>query len=191
MTEHELLAEFTKLGALKQGHFQLTSGLHSRQYVQCAAVFEYPAHAEKIVAELVKKLPQDIDTVIAPAIGGISLGYEVARALHCHFIFAEREKGKMALRRGFTLHPQEKILVVEDVVTTGGSVQEILELGRKHDCKVQAVAALVDRSGGRVDFHVPFISLLKLDIETFVPEDCPLCRADEPLTQPGSKGKLD
>lgn len=188
MTSQELLQEFIELGALKEGHFQLTSGLHSQQYVQCAAVFEYPNKAEKIVAELVKKLPRDLDTVIAPAVGGINLGYEVAKALNCRFIFAEREQGKMTLRRGFHLQPQERVLVVEDVVTTGGSVQEILEIAKNNYCRVQAVASLVDRSGGKVDFKAPYFSLLKLEIETYSPENCSLCKAGVPIMKPGSRG---
>src|SRR5690606_5337237 len=120
-TEQELLEKFKELGVLKTGHFRLTSGLHSAQYMQCAAVFEYPKAAEEIVKLLIPKLPQDIDTVMAPAIGGINLGYEVARILGCRFVFAEREQGKMVLRRGFALTPGERVLVVEDVVTTGGS----------------------------------------------------------------------
>ncbi|HKM18383.1 MAG: orotate phosphoribosyltransferase [Firmicutes bacterium] len=187
MTGQELLAKFRELGALKTGHFQLTSGLHSGQYMQCAAIFEYPKAASEIIKLLIPKLPQDIDTVIAPAIGGINLGYEVARALQCRFVFTEREQGKMALRRGFTLTAGEKVLVVEDVVTTGGSVREVIEIARCHGCLVQVVACLVDRSQGKVDFPAPFIPLMRMEIETFQPDQCPLCAANLPITKPGSR----
>ena len=187
MTREELLSLFEELGALQTGHFQLTSGLHSGQYVQCAAVFEYPKIAGKIVEQLVGQLPTDIDTIIAPAIGGINLGYEAARSLGCRFIFTEREDGVMTLRRGFVLKPGEKVLVVEDVVTTGGSVKEVLEIVRRHNCKILGVASLVDRSQGKTDFGVPFTPLISLTIETYRPEQCPLCAAGQPITKPGSR----
>lgn len=187
MTREELLSLFEELGALQTGHFQLTSGLHSGQYVQCAAVFEYPKIAGKIVEQLVGQLPTDIDTIIAPAIGGINLGYEAARSLGCRFIFTEREDGVMTLRRGFVLKPGEKVLVVEDVVTTGGSVKEVLEIARQHNCNIQGVASLVDRSQGKADFGVPFTPLISLTIETYRPEECPLCAAAQPITKPGSR----
>jgi len=187
MIGENLLTVLKQLGAIKTGHFQLTSGLHSAQYCQCAAVFEYPQMAGKIVEQLIPLLTQAIDTVIAPAVGGINFGYEVARQLQCRFIFAEREQGKMTLRRGFSLQPQEKVLVVEDVVTTGGSVREIIEIVGQNGAQVQAVAALVDRSGGKADFPVPFIPLLRLSIDTYQPDQCPLCSAGQPLTKPGSR----
>ncbi len=187
MTREELLALFEELGALQTGHFQLTSGLHSGQYVQCAAVFEHPKIAGRIVKQLLNRIPKDVDTVIAPAIGGITLGYETARSLGCRFIFAERENGVMTLRRGFSLKPQEKVLIVEDVVTTGGSVKEVLEIAWSYHCKILGVASLVDRSHGKADFGVPFTSLLTLTIETYKPQDCPLCATGEPITKPGSR----
>lgn len=187
MTEQELLAKFKELGVLKTGHFQLTSGLHSAQYMQCAAVFEYPKIAAEIVELLIPKLPQDIDTVMAPAIGGINLGYEVARNLGCRFIFAEREQGRMTMRRGFTLTPGERVLVVEDVVTTGGSVKEVLEIARSCGCSVQGVGCIVDRSQDELDFQAPFVSLVRVAIETYQPDQCPLCLAGQPLTKPGSR----
>lgn len=187
MTEQELLEKFKELGVLKTGHFQLTSGLHSAQYMQCAAVFEYPKTAAEIVKLLIPKLPQDIDTVMAPAIGGINFGYEMARMLECRFVFAEREQGKMALRRGFTLAPGEKVLVVEDVVTTGGSVAEVLEIAKSHGCIIRGVACIVDRSRGRVDFQAPFVPLVRIEIEAYKPDQCPLCRAGQPLAKPGSR----
>lgn len=187
MTEQELLEKFKELGVLKTGHFRLTSGLHSAQYMQCAAVFEYPKAAEEIVKLLIPKLPQDIDTVMAPAIGGINLGYEVARILGCRIVFAEREQGKMVLRRGFALTPGERVLVVEDVVTTGGSVKEVLEIARSCGCSVQGVGCIVDRSQDELDFQAPFVSLVRVAIETYQPDQCPLCLAGQPLTKPGSR----
>lgn len=183
----EIITLFKEIGALKTGHFQLTSGLHSQQYIQCAAVFERPTTAGKFVELLIPKLPQNIDTVVAPAIGGINMGYEVARTLDCRFIFAERQDGIMTLRRGFALTAAERVLVVEDVVTTGGSVKEVLEIVRQHGSKIAGVAALVDRSKGKADFGVPFVSLINLEIETYQPENCPLCSANIPLTKPGSR----
>lgn len=189
MTNQEIINVMRNQGALKQGHFQLTSGLHSEQYVQCATLFEYPKIAAQIVAQLLPKLPSNIDTVIAPAIGGINMGYEVARALGCRFIFAERHQGEMVLRRGFALKPQERVIIVEDVVTTGGSVKEVLTIARENDCDIQGVAALVDRSKGQVDFQAPFISLVQLDIITYDPQECPLCATNQPITKPGSRSR--
>lgn len=183
----QLVKLFEKAKALKTGHFLLTSGMHSSQYVQCATIFENPNQAEQIVKELVPLLQYDIDTIVAPAIGGINLGYELAKALGCRFIFTERENGQMSLRRGFTLEPDERVLVVEDVVTTGGSVQEVLEIVAGFGCKVQGVAALIDRSNGEVNFGVPFHPLLQLNIKVYQPEECPLCAADIPLVKPGSR----
>lgn len=187
MTKNEILAILEEQGAIQQGHFQLTSGLHSDQYCQCATLFEQPRVAAQVVAQLVPKLPSDIDTVIAPAIGGINMGYEVARALDCRFIFAERQDGEMVLRRGFALKPQERVIIVEDVVTTGGSVKEVLEIAKKNNCDIKAVAALVDRSKGKADFQVPFIPLIQLDILTYDPKECPLCLAEQPINKPGSR----
>lgn len=187
MTNQELLDLFQEMGVLQTGHFKLTSGRHSAQYMQCAALFEHPLLAAQVIQELLPRLPESIDTVIAPAIGGINAGYELARALGCRFIFAERQDGVMTLRRGFNLSPTEDVLVVEDVVTTGGSVREVLEIVHDAGCKIQGVAAIVDRSGGNVDFGVPFASLMSVDIETYDPTECPLCLNKVPITKPGSR----
>ncbi len=187
MNSEQITKVFQELGALKNGHFQLTSGLHSGQYMQCAAVFEQPYEANKIIEQLCQSLPKDIDTVIAPAIGGIAMGYAVASKLKKRFIFAERENDKMTLRRGFNLSPQEKILIVEDVVTTGGSVQEIIEIAIENQCSIQGVAALVNRSQGKADFQVPFTALLNMDIQTYQPHECPFCKAGKPIDKPGSR----
>lgn len=187
MNQAEILSLFRDMKILQKGHFLLTSGLHSAEYMQCAALFEYPKQAARVVVDLVSKLPTDIDTIIAPAIGGITAGYEIARSLGCRFIFTERQNGLMTLRRGFTLQSQDRVLVVEDVVTTGGSVQEVLDIVNKHNCDVKGVAAIVDRCQGKVKFNVPFISLVSIDIKTYQPHECPLCLAGKSLTQPGSR----
>lgn len=187
MTNKEILDFMQNIGALQEGHFRLTSGLHSAQYMQCATVFEYPQEANRLVSLLVPELPQDVDTVIAPAIGGICMGYSVAQALGKRSLFAEREAGVMTLRRGFRLSPKEKVLIVEDVVTTGGSVKEVMDIARQAGCTVVGVASLVDRSMGQADFGVPFVSLLPVEIATYPPDDCPLCRQGMPIHKPGSR----
>lgn len=187
MTNQELLAEFQRLGVLQTGHFKLTSGLHSEQYMQCAKLFEYPREAEKVVEALVSKLPNGIDTVIAPAIGGVTVGYELARLLGCRFIFAERQDGKMTFRRGFALRPSERALAVEDVVTTGGSVQEVVDLARESGAEVLGVATIVDRSQGKADFGVPFYPLVSAEIKIYEPDECPLCNQGIALQAPGSR----
>lgn len=189
MTREELLKLFEEIGVLQTGHFHLTSGLHSEQYMQCAALFEDPHTAARVIKVLIEKLPDGIDTVVAPAIGAINMGYEVARALGCRFIFAERENGLMTLRRGFALKPEERVLIVEDVVTTGGSVKEVVKIVTESGCDLKAVAAIVDRSQGKVDFGAPFIPLLAVNIETYRPDNCPLCALNKPTTKPGSRDK--
>ena len=183
---------FERCNAFHKGHFKLSSGLHSEYYLQCALVLADPKIAAKLCKELAKKFSsggkgKKIDVVIGPAIGGITAAYEVARALGAKGIFSEREEGKMALRRGFKLRPGEKVLVIEDVTTTGGSAQEVVELAKSRGAKVMGVGAIIDRSGGKAKFGVPFKSLAKLDIKTFQPHDCPLCKAGKPIIKPGSR----
>ncbi|MCK9525290.1 MAG: orotate phosphoribosyltransferase [Limnochordia bacterium] len=182
-----MLAEFEKLGVLQTGHFKLTSGLHSEQYMQCAKLFEHPREAAKVVEALLAKLPNGVETVIAPAIGGITVGYELARLLGCRFIFAERQDGTMTFRRGFAVRTGERVLAVEDVVTTGGSVREVVDLARDFGAEVLGVAAVVDRSQGKADFGVPFYPLVRADIRVYDPEQCPLCGAGVALQTPGSR----
>ncbi len=186
MTDAEVLQVFRDTQALLSGHFLLRSGLHSAQYFQCALVLQYPRHAERICAALAAKLPK-ADTVISPAMGGLFVGHEVGRALGIKHIFAEKNAaGALALRRNFTISKGEKFLVVEDVVTRGGRVQETIDIVRGRGGEVVAVGTLVDRSGGRANFGVPLVSLLKLEIETFEAGTCPLCREGKPLKKPGS-----
>ncbi|WP_033376818.1 orotate phosphoribosyltransferase [Desulfurispora thermophila] len=179
---------FHETGALLEGHFLLSSGRHSDRYFQCARVLQYPDHAERLCRELVSKINlPELQVVTAPALGGIIAGYEVARALGVRSIFAERENGRMTLRRGFGIAPGERVLVVEDVVTTGGSVREVMQVVREAGGQVVGVGTLVDRSGGRVDFGVPLWSLVQMEVQTFAPDECPLCRQGLPLVKPGSR----
>jgi len=188
MTREEILELFTKTDVLKSGHFLLTSGLHSGKYLQCAQLLQYPDATEKAVGELAKRFKEvGIETVVGPAMGGIIISYEMARQLGARSIFAEREDGKMTLRRGFTIKPGEKVLVVEDVVTTGGSVKEVISLIKELGGEVAAVAALVDRSGGKVDFGVPAHYLLDLEVKAYAPDECPLCKNGIPIVKPGSR----
>lgn len=188
MTTEEVLQIFRDTGALLDGHFILRSGLHSRQFFQCALAFQQMPVVEKVGGALAEKLRHlEISTVVAPAMGGLVLGQEVARQLRSRFIFVEKEEGKLVLRRGFKIAPGEKILVVEDVVTKGGRVQETLEIVRANGGDVQAVAAAVDRSNGKTNFGVPFFSLLSLEVEAFEPDKLPPDLASSPAIKPGSK----
>jgi orotate phosphoribosyltransferase len=188
MTEHELLRIFRETGALLEGHFILRSGLHSRQYFQCALAFQQMPVVEKVGGALAAKVRNlNPATVIAPAMGGLVLGQEVARQLHCRFIFAEKEEGKLVLRRGFKISHGERMLVVEDVVTQGGRVFETIDIVRAHGGEVLGVAVAVDRSSGRVNFGVPFFSLLCLTVEAFKADQLPPDLAAIPPVKPGSK----
>jgi orotate phosphoribosyltransferase len=179
---------FEEENAFHKGHFKLSSGLHSEYYLQCALVLADPKIAAKLCGELAAKFKNEkIDVVIGPAVGGITAAYEVARALGVRGIFSEREEGKMALRRGFKLKPGEKVLVIEDVTTTGGSAQEVVDLVKGLGAEAVGVGAIIDRSGGKAKFSVPFKSLAQLKVETFQPEDCPLCKAGKPVIKPGSR----
>lgn len=188
MTETEILSVFKKTEALLTGHFLLTSGRHSDRYFQCAKVLQYPEYTEmlcKMIADNFKGA--EIDTVIAPAIGGLVVGQEVARLLNKRFIFAEREDGKLALRRGFSFEQNEKVLVCEDVVTTGGSVFETIDIVKSNKAEVVGVGFIVDRSNGKVNFGYPQFSTLKMDVVSYQPDECPLCREDIELVKPGSR----
>lgn len=179
-------------GALLSGHFLLTSGRHSGQYVQCAQVLKYPRHCETLGRAIAAAFAgEDIDLVIGPALGGVIIAYEVARALDTQCLFTERENAKMTLRRGFRVTPGDRVLVVEDVVTTGGSVMEVMDVVRECGGEVAGVGVIVDRSGGKVDFGVRKYALLTLDIATYTPEECPLCMAGEvPPLKPGSRNSV-
>jgi orotate phosphoribosyltransferase len=182
-----ILTIFEDTGAYLQGHFRLTSGLHSNEYLQCALVLQHPALAERLGRELAERLMRGAQTVLAPAIGGLIIGHEVARALGARFIFAERESGKMTLRRGFSLQAGETVVVVEDVVTTGGSTREVIELATAAGAQVTGAGSVIDRSGGSVDVGVPRVALATLQVTAWQPEECPLCRQGVPVVKPGSR----
>jgi len=188
MTKDEVLKIFRDSGALLEGHFILRSGLHSRQFFQCALALQQMPIVEKLGAALADKTrPLGATTVIAPALGGLVIGQEVARQLGLRFIFAEKEENKLALRRGFKIAPNEKILVVEDVITKGGRVQETLDIVRTHGGQVVGVATIVDRSNGTVEFGVPLQSLVSLKVEAFEADKLPPDLAATPAVKPGSK----
>jgi orotate phosphoribosyltransferase len=175
-----------KVNALQTGHFRLSSGRHSDKYMQCAKLFEHPALSAELCSELAERF-SDIDFVAGPAIGGIIIAYEVARALGVRSIFAEREDGRMTLRRGFSVSPGERALVVEDVVTTGGSVMDVIGVLREMEAEIAGVGAVVDRSGGTAGFGVPFFPLMVLDASSWEESECPLCRQGVPVIKPGSR----
>lgn len=189
LTDQQILKIFYETNALLEGHFLLTSGRHSNQYFQCAKVLQYPNYTSDVCSVLANHFRNyEIDTVIAPAMGGIIVGYEVARQLGKRSIFTERENNQMTLRRGFSLSENEKVLVCEDVVTTGGSVFEVIEIVKSFNAKVIGVASIVDRSNGKVDFGYPFKSSLQLEVKSFLPEECPICKEGNiPLVKPGSR----
>jgi orotate phosphoribosyltransferase len=188
MHENELLALFRGSGALLEGHFRLSSGLHSPGYLQCALVLQHPKDAERLGAALAESLSEfAIDCVLSPALGGIVIGQEVGRALDRRAIFAERQDGKLSLRRGFTIAPGEKVLVVEDVLTTGGSTRETMQVASDAGAHVVAACAIVDRSGGTHRLDVPFRALLQRHLPTYPPESCPLCAQGLPVVKPGSR----
>jgi orotate phosphoribosyltransferase len=188
MTQDEVLQIFRDTGALLEGHFILRSGLHSRQYFQCALALQQMPLVEKLGGALAKKVEKfETVTVIAPALGGLVIGQEVARQLGVRFIFSEKEDGKLVLRRGFKIEHGEKILVVEDVVTKGGRVQETINIVHANGGYVVGVAAIVDRSDGAVKFGVPFVSLLSLKVEAFEPDKLPADLKAIPAVKPGSK----
>ena len=186
-----LLELFQKEDALLSGHFQLSSGRHGDRYLQCALILQQPKLAEELCRTLAGQFKnQKIGVVIAPALGGILVSYEVARALGVRSIFAERDNGLLTLRRQFHIKEGERVLVVEDVVTTGKSTQEVIDLVRGHKGRVVGVGALVDRSGGETHFDVPLISLLQLDLTTYDPKTCPLCEKGIPAVKPGSRSAV-
>src|ERR1044071_5616939 len=188
VTTDPVLDRFRRVGALLEGHFRLTSGLHSPGYLQCALVLQHPAEAEACgvaIADRVRALGADV--VLSPALGGIVIGQEVARALGVRAIFAERQDGKLTLRRGFALEPGEKVLVVEDVVTTGGSTQETIDVARAAGAEVVGAAAIIDRSGGQQRIDVPFHALATMALPTYEAEKCPMCAEGKPVVKPGSR----
>jgi orotate phosphoribosyltransferase len=188
MTRDELLDLFRRSGALLEGHFRLTSGLHSPGYLQCALVLQYPQQAEALGAAIAGRVKDLRPTVVlSPALGGVVIGHEVGRALGVRAIFCERQDGTLALRRGFTLDAADRVLVVEDVMTTGGSTRETIEVAKAAGGHVVGTASIVDRSGGTIHFDVPFASLLEIALPTYEQDQCPLCAQGLPVVKPGSR----
>ncbi|NNG27167.1 MAG: orotate phosphoribosyltransferase [Ignavibacteriaceae bacterium] len=188
LTEIEILEIFKKTESLFEGHFLLTSGRHSDKYFQCAKVLQYPKYIEQLCSIIANHFKDyEIDAVISPAIGGLVVGQEVARQLNKKFIFAERENKNLTLRRGFSLNEGEKVLVCEDVVTTGGSVFEVIDIIKNNYVKVAGVGFIVDRSNGKVDFGFPQISTLKMEVISYLPDECPLCKQGLEIIKPGSR----
>ncbi len=186
--ESDILEIFYKTGALLNGHFLLTSGRHSNVYFQCAKVLQYPEYMELICSRIADHFRNyDFDTIISPAIGGILVGQEVARQLKKRSIFAEREDKLLTLRRGFNLDEGEKVLVCEDVVTTGGSVFEVINIVNEFKAIPVGVGFIVDRSNGAIDFKMPQVSTIKLDAVSYAQDECPLCKESLPLIKPGSR----
>jgi orotate phosphoribosyltransferase len=190
LTEKEVLNIFEKNGALLSGHFKLSSGLHSAKYLQCALVLQHPDISERLAKDIALKFKKDgIGFVVGPALGGVTFAYEVARALGVRGVFTERQDGKMCLRRGFSVGNEEKALIVEDVITTGGSTKEVIDVVESLGARVAGVASIIDRSGGAAAFGVRFEPLAKISVETFEEKACPLCKSGIPVTKPGSRGK--
>ena len=188
VTAESVLDIFRRNGALLEGHFRLTSGLHSPGYLQSALVLQHPREAEACGAAIAERVrSQQPQAVLSPALGGIVIGQEVARALGVRGLFAERQDGKLMLRRGFSLDPGERVLVVEDVVTTGGSTRETIEVARAAGAEVTGAAAIIDRSGGQLSLDVPFTALASISLPTFQPGSCPLCARGTPAVKPGSR----
>src|SRR5512145_1932163 len=188
VTADSVLDRFRQSGALHEGHFRLSSGLHSPGYLQCALVLQHPKDAEALGAAVGAGVRAwGAETVLSPALGGIVIGQEVGRALDVRAIFAERADGVLTLRRGFALDPGEKVLVVEDVVTTGGSTRETMDVARAAGAVVVGACAIVDRSGGKQGLDVPFHALLPMDVKTYQPDVCPLCAQGVPVVKPGSR----
>jgi orotate phosphoribosyltransferase len=188
-----ILEIFKSTGAYLQGHFRLTSGLHSAEYLQCALVLQHPAAAERLGRLLAEELrqyaPFGVKLVAAPALGGLIIGHEVARALGARFLFTERDANTkvMALRRGFTVSPEETAVVVEDVITTGGSTQDVIEVLTAAGAKVLAAGSIIDRSGGHASVGVPRVALATLQVAAHYPEQCPMCALGIPVVKPGSR----
>ena len=191
MTQEEVRALLVKTGAIMDGHFLLTSGLHSPHYVEKFNVLQHPAYTAQLCAAMAEKFKDaNIETVVGPVTGGILLAYETGKSLGTRAIFTERVDGKMTFRRGFSLREGERVLIVEDIVTTGGSMKEVIEVVKAAGAIPVAVSMLVDRSGGKANFgDVPHTALLTMDVETYAPESCPLCAKGIPMTKRGRTGK--
>ncbi|HEY0460925.1 MAG TPA: orotate phosphoribosyltransferase [Pyrinomonadaceae bacterium] len=188
MNSEQILEHFRQTDALLEGHFILSSGLHSPNYLQCALALAYPADAAKFGRAIAEHFTgENIETVASPAIGGLVIGYSVAEALNVRFIWTERQDGAMTLRRGFSVKEGERILVVEDVITTGGSTRECIEALESRGAHVTGAASIIDRSGGAADVGVPRIALVSMEVPSYNPEDCPMCASGDAAYKPGSR----
>ncbi|MCL2680130.1 MAG: orotate phosphoribosyltransferase [Coriobacteriia bacterium] len=187
MNDTQIMDALTRATAIRKGHFQLTSGRHSDTYVQCARILEDPQLTTELAQQMVARLPDDsFDLVVAPAVGGIIIGFAVAQTLGVPFLFTERQEGVMVLRRGFEIPPAARVLIVEDVVTTGGSVQEVVDLVQAAEARVAAVATVIDRGGDRA-FDADYYPLLAMQVDSWLPSECAACQAGLPLDSPGSR----
>ena len=190
MTQDEVKELFKKNNALLNGHFKLSSGLHSDTYFQSALILQHPRQAEKLAKELAAKLVENniqADAVVSPAIGGIVIGHEMGRALGTKAVFTERVDGTVSLKRGFSIEKGEKVLVVEDVITTGLSTREVIDALKEYGAETIAVVSLVDRSAGKADFGIPRFSLLSLEVKNYKEEECPMCKTGSAAVKPGSR----
>lgn len=188
LSREEIKKIFIDSGALLEGHFRLTSGRHSDRYIQCARVLMDPKYTEALCFHLTEAFKeQNIDIVVGPAIGGIVISYEIARQLGVPSLFTERVEGKMVLRRNFNIEKGQKVLVVEDVVTTGGSIQEVVDIVKEKGGEVVGIALLVDRTNGKIDFGVKIEACLSMDVVSYKEKDCPLCEEGKPIIKPGSR----
>jgi orotate phosphoribosyltransferase len=188
MNSEQILEHFRQTNALLEGHFILSSGLHSPKYLQCALALQYPSDAAKFGRAIAEHFTDaNIETVASPAIGGLVIGFAVAQALNVRFIWTERQNGEMIVRRGFSVRENERILVVEDVITTGGSTRECIAALESHGAKVTNAASIIDRSNGAADVGVPRIALVSLEVPSYKPEDCPLCKQGTEAIKPGSR----
>lgn len=188
LSKERVLEILKEADVLQEGHFLLTSGKHSNKYLQCAKIFQYTKYSEELCKDLAEKFQDiNIDLVIGPAIGAIQMAYEVSRWLGVKNIFAERENGIMTLRRNFTIEKGQNVLVVEDVVTTGGSVKEVIDIVKKMGANLVGVGVIVDRTGGKADFGTRFEAVISMEVETYQADECPLCKNNIPLIKPGSR----
>ncbi len=188
MNPEQIIEHFRASGALLEGHFILSSGLHSPKYLQCALALQYPSDAAKFGRAIAEHFTNEkIETVASPAIGGLVVGFAVAQALNVRFVWTERENGTMTVRRGFSVKEKEKILVVEDVITTGGSTRECIEALEKNGAKILAAASIIDRSNGAAEVGVPRIALVSMEVPSYQPEDCPMCERGDKAVKPGSR----
>ena len=191
MNSEQILEHFRNTNALLEGHFILSSGLHSPKYLQCALALQFPFDAAKFGKAIAEHfVNENIETVASPAIGGLVIGYAVAQSLNVRFIWTERQNGEMTVRRGFSVKENERILVVEDVITTGGSTRECIEALEKNSAKVTNAASIIDRSNGAADVGVPHISLVSLEVPSYKPEDCPMCAEGIEAIKPGSRAEV-